>query len=76
MLRPSSGLKQVKQEIRACYLLHAGFFDPEVGGDVFFRNAGWFLVVYILISYTLIFTFSGRRLSSFISYRVLGRDKG
>jgi hypothetical protein len=30
---------------RSCYLLHAGFlfglfFDPEDGGDMFFRNVG------------------------------------
>jgi hypothetical protein len=33
------------QQVSACYLFHAGFcpglfFDPENGGDMFFRNIG------------------------------------
>jgi ABC-type Na+ transport system ATPase subunit NatA len=43
---PSSGLKN-KSRI-ACYLLHADFlliFEPEDGGDMFFRN-----VVHVIVS--------------------------
>jgi hypothetical protein len=42
---PSSELKDKSKKSHVCYLLYLGFllglfFDPEDGGDIFFRNIG------------------------------------